>query len=73
MLLFFTIPITSAEADCPLSNLKIIKNYLENNMGQTRLLHLSLKAIENKTASSLDLDEVINTFAKTKALNIIVI
>ncbi|KAJ0175106.1 hypothetical protein K1T71_009247 [Dendrolimus kikuchii] len=67
MLLFFTIPVTSAAAERSFSKLKLIKNYLRNNMGQTRLRHLSLIAIENKTASSLDLNEVIDTFAKTKA------
>lgn len=67
MLLFFTIPVTSAAAERSFSKLKIIKNYLRNSMGQTRLRHLSLIAIENKTASSLDLTEVIDTFAKTKA------
>lgn len=67
MLLFFTIPVTSAVAERSFSKLKIIKNYLRNSMGQTRLRHLSLIAIENKTASSLDLTEVIDTFAKTKA------
>lgn len=67
MLLFFTIPVTSSVAERSFSKLKIIKNYLRNSMGQTRLRHLSLIAIENKTASSLDLTEVIDTFAKTKA------
>ena len=37
MLLFFTIPVTSAAAESSFSKLKIIKNYLRNNMSQTRL------------------------------------
>lgn len=49
------------------------KKLFENNMGQTRHRHLSLKAIENKTASSLDLKEVIDTFAKTSQKNIMYI
>ena len=65
LLLFFTITITSVAAERSFSKLKIIKNNLKNNMGQTRLRHLSLIAIENNTASSLDLNEVIDTFAKT--------
>lgn len=67
MLLFHTIPVTSAEAERSFSKLKIIKNYLRNTMGQARLRHLSLIAIENKAASSLDLTEIVDTFAKTKA------
>ncbi|XP_071044412.1 zinc finger MYM-type protein 1-like [Parasteatoda tepidariorum] len=70
MLLFFTIPVTSAAAKRSFSKLKIMERYLRNNMGRTRLRHLSLIAIENKTASSLDLNKVIDSFAKTKARKI---
>ena len=67
MLLFLTIPVTSAEAERSFTKLKIIKNYLRNTMDQARLWHLSLITIENKATSSLDLTKVIDTFAKTEA------
>jgi hAT family dimerisation domain. len=66
MLLSHTIPVTSADTERSFSKLKIIKkNYLRNTIGQARLRHLSLIATKNKAASSLDLTEVIDTFAKT--------
>ena len=48
MLLFYTIPVTSAAAGRSFSKLKILKNYLRNSEGQARLRHLSLIAIEKK-------------------------
>lgn len=67
MLLFHTIPVTSASAERSFSKLKIIKNYLRNSMAQDRLRYLSLLAIENIVASNLDLSEVIDRFAQIKA------
>jgi hypothetical protein len=67
ILLFYTIPVTSAGAERSFSKLKIIKNYLRNSTGQDRLKYLSLIAVENKAASKLDLSEVIDQFANIKA------
>lgn len=67
MLLFHTIPVTSAAAERSFSKLKIIKKYLRNSIRQDRLRHLSLIAIENEAASNLDLSEIIDEFAKIKA------
>lgn len=67
ILLFYTIAVTTASAERSFSKLKIIKNYLRNSVGQVRLRHLALIAIENKAVSSLDLSDVIDSFAKTKA------
>ena len=46
LLLLLTLPVTVATAERSFSKLKIIKNYLRNTMGQTRLRGLSLLAIE---------------------------
>jgi len=54
ILLFYTIPVTSAGAERSFSKLKIIKNYLRNTTGQDRLKYLSLIAVEKKAASKLD-------------------
>lgn len=67
MLLFHTIPVTSAAAERSFSKLKIIKNHLRNSIRQDRLRYLSLIAIENEAASNLDLSEIIDEFAKIKA------
>ncbi|KAL4089557.1 hypothetical protein QTP88_024575 [Uroleucon formosanum] len=67
ILLFYTIPVTSAGAERSFSRLKIIKNYLRNSTGQDRLKYLSLIVVENKAASKLDLSEVIDQFANIKA------
>jgi len=67
MLLFHTIPVTSAGAKRSFSKLKIIKNYLRSSIEQDRIKHLSLISIENKTASKLDLTLVIDKFASIKA------
>jgi len=67
MLLFHTIPVTFAGAERSFSKFKIIKNYLRNIIGQDWLKHLSLIAIENKTASKLDLSLIIDKFASIKA------
>lgn len=53
MLLFFTIPVISAAAE------RSFSKYLRNNIGRIRFRHLPLIAIENKTASSLNLNELI--------------
>ncbi|CAK1596319.1 unnamed protein product [Parnassius mnemosyne] len=68
ILLFYAIPVTSATAESKtFSKLKIMKTYLKNSMGQARLRHLALIAIENKADSCLDLTVVIDNFSKTKA------
>jgi hypothetical protein len=53
LLLFLTLPVKVATAERSFSKLKIIKNYLRNSMGQTRLRGLSLLAIEASRAKSL--------------------
>lgn len=57
MLLFYTITITSAGAERSFSKQQIIKNDLRNSTGQNRLKYLLLIAVENKTASKLDLSD----------------
>lgn len=67
LLLFFTMPITSASAERFFSKLKMIKNYLRNQIGQERLKYLSLISIESKAANKLDLKDLIDEFAMCKA------
>lgn len=70
LLLFLTLPVTVATAERSFSKLKLIKNYLRNSMGQTRLCGLSLLAIEANHAKSMDMNELINQFADMKTRRI---
>ena len=55
-----TIPVTSASAERSFSALKRIKTYLRGTMGQSRLNHLAILAIERDIP--LNLDAVIDRF-----------
>ncbi|KAF0705824.1 zinc finger MYM-type protein 1-like, partial [Aphis craccivora] len=49
------------------SKLKIIKNYLRNSLSQIKLSGLALIAIENEIVDSLNLENIVDTFAAKKA------
>jgi len=68
-IIFITMQITSASAERPFSKLKLIKNYLRNlnTISQDRLLSLVLLNIERPQTSEIDVDNIINIFANTKA------
>jgi hypothetical protein len=70
LLLFLTLPVTVATAERSFSKLKIIKNYLRNTMGQTRLRGLSILAIEASRAKNMSTDQLIERFAEMKARKI---
>ena len=61
-----TTPVTVASAERSFSRLKIIKNVLRSTMGNYRLSALGIIYIESDTARSLDLDVLVNQFAKGK-------
>ena len=67
MLLFLTIPVTTASAERSFSKLKLVKNYLRSTMAQERLEGLALLSIEQGTARKLNLSKVIDRFAEMKA------
>ncbi|XP_066958974.1 zinc finger MYM-type protein 1-like [Macrobrachium rosenbergii] len=67
MLLFLTIPVTTASAECSFSKLKLVKNYLRSTMAQERLEGLALLSIEQGTARELNLSKVTDRFAEMKA------
>jgi len=54
-----------AERSC--SKLKLIKSNLRLSIAQDRLDSLALISIENKAARQLDLEEVVDKFAHSKA------
>lgn len=67
LLMFLTVPITTAKAERTFSKLKLIKNYLRTSMGQNRLSNLALLSIENQRARKIDFNKVINNFSSVKS------
>lgn len=65
--ILLTIPVASAGAERSFSKLKIIKNYLRNSLSQIKLSGLALIAIENEIVDSLNLENIVDTFAAKKA------
>ncbi|GFV15310.1 uncharacterized protein TNCV_4833381 [Trichonephila clavipes] len=64
VLLFLTLPVTSAMAERLFSKLKLIKNYLRCMMSEERLAYLSLISIEQQEARKIELDELKTDLAK---------
>ena len=67
LLMFLTIPVTTAKAERPFSKFKVIKNYLLSTMALERLSSLSLLSIENQRARRIDFNKVIDKFASMKS------
>lgn len=67
LILFLTLPVTSANAERSFSKLKLIKNYLRSTQEQERLSDLAILAIEAKEAEKMDIKELIKTFSELKA------
>jgi len=65
--LFATIPVTVASAERSFSKLKLIKTYLRSSISQERLDGLALLAVENEGAKQLNIDDLLDKFANTKA------
>jgi len=65
--LFATIPVTLASAQCSFSKLKLIKTYLRSSISQKRLDGLAFLAIDNECAKQLNIDDLLDKFGNTKA------
>lgn len=65
--IFLTMPISNASAERSFSVLKRIKNYLRSTMHQNKTSNLSLLFIESDTMDSINYEDIIDIFAKTKA------
>jgi hypothetical protein len=69
--IFLTLPVSVASGERSFSKLKIIKNYLRNNMTQERLSDLAIISIESEISEKIDFTEIIDKFASQKARKII--
>ncbi|XP_064111319.1 zinc finger MYM-type protein 1-like [Macrobrachium nipponense] len=67
MLMFLTIPVTTASAERSFSTLKLVKNYLRSTMAQERVEGLALLSVEQGTAQRLNLSKVIDRYTEMKA------
>ena len=65
--IFLTIPVSVASAERSFSKLKLVKNYLRNTMGEKRLSALAIISIENEVARTIDIGNIVSTFAHAKA------
>ncbi|KAJ8391403.1 hypothetical protein AAFF_G00090330 [Aldrovandia affinis] len=61
-----TLPVSTASNERFFSVLKRVKTYLRTTMGDVRLTHLMLMAVEQKLVKSLNMDDLVDDFAKMK-------
>jgi hypothetical protein len=66
-ILYLCLPITVTTAERSFSKLKLLKNYLRNQILQDRLTGISILNIEKSRTKKLDLDKLINGFANMKS------
>jgi hypothetical protein len=65
--ILLTTPVTVAGGERSFSKLKLIKTYLRSRLSQEKLNNsLAILAIESELASTIDYDNMIDDFAKTK-------
>ena len=65
--IFTSIPVTVSEGERSFSKLTFIKNSLRSTMQQDRLSNLMVLACERDLAKTLNYDQIITSFAMTKA------
>ncbi|KAK4872027.1 hypothetical protein RN001_016151 [Aquatica leii] len=68
--ILLTLPVSMASGERSFSKLKLIKTYLRSTMSQNRLVDLATISIECDYASTLELKELVESFARKKARKI---
>ena len=66
LLIYLSIPISSATGERSFSVLKILKTYLRNSMVQQRLSDLAVISINSDLLQDIRIDDIINKFASLK-------
>ena len=64
---FLTIPIANASGERSFSILKRVKNYLRTSLGQIKLNHLAIMAIEGDLLKKINYDSLIDSFSRNKS------
>jgi hypothetical protein len=65
--IFRTIPLSNATGERSFSVLKRVKNYLRSTMGEERLNNMAILYIEKDIFNRINIDKIIDQFAKSKA------
>lgn len=65
-----SIPIANTSAERSFSTLNLVRTHLRSTMTEMRLSNLSLLSIEKDLAKSLDMDNVVDEFAKLSTLRV---
>jgi hypothetical protein len=68
--IFATLPVSVASSERSFSKLKLIKAYTRSTMAQEKLTGLAIISIEHEISANLDVDTLIQTFARAKARKI---
>jgi hypothetical protein len=63
LIIFATVPVSSASAERSFSSLKILKNYLRNRMKEERLSALALAYVHQNFSTSVE--DIISEFGKS--------
>ncbi len=61
-----TSPVSVASNERSFSKMKLVKNLLRSTMGDDRLEWLMILACEKDVVDSLDVSQIVSTWAKTK-------
>ncbi|CAH2219185.1 zinc finger MYM-type 1-like [Pelobates cultripes] len=69
--ILLTIPVSVASGERSFSKLKLIKTYLRSSLTDDRLTSLSVLSIESDVLKTLDMNSVIDEFAKAKARKVV--
>ena len=71
--IYLTLMIANVSGEQSFFKLKFIKNLMQTTMGQTRLNHLSIMSMESDILRSLNLSDIIHSFAATKARKVLLV
>ena len=69
--LLLTVPITSASSDRSFSKLKLIKTLMRSSMKQERLYEMMILACEKDITDTIDLEDMINRWAKCQRQDVL--
>jgi hypothetical protein len=66
--LALTVPVANAAAERSFSSMRKIRTYIRSTMGEQRMSSIALLNTESEMAKTVDLDQVVDIFAKLPSL-----